>query len=213
METLWCNIKPSSGSPFLLGCIYRPPSSNIQCFNKIIDNIEKAISLNENIVILGDFNIDVSDCNHPYNSKYQSMCDLFDLTQLVKEPTRVTADTSSTIDLILTSIPSRMYGTRVIKNTMSDHYVINVVINSRIKATHKLITCRTYKNFVETSFISELSDASTDFNINMDCNIDELWQIFKMKFLSVANTHAPYRSFRAKGSSVPWVSHDIVSLI
>ena len=39
------------------------------------------------------------------------MCDLFDLTQLVKEPTRVTADTSSTIDLILTSIPSRMYGT------------------------------------------------------------------------------------------------------
>ena len=34
-----------------------------------------------------------------------------------------------------------------------------------------------------------------------------------MKFLSVANTHAPYRSFLAKGSSVPWVSHDIVSLI
>ena len=43
METLWCNIKPCSGSPFLLGCIYRPPSSNIQCFNKIVDNIEKAI--------------------------------------------------------------------------------------------------------------------------------------------------------------------------
>ena len=51
-----------------------------------------------------------------------------------------------------------MYGTRVMKKTMSDHYVINTVINSRIKATHKLITCRTYKNFVETSFISELSD-------------------------------------------------------
>ena len=47
----------------------------------------------------------------------------------------------------------------------------------------------------------------------MDSNIDELWQIFKMKFLSVANTHAPYRSFRAKGRSVPWISHDIVSLI
>ena len=106
-----------------------------------------------------------------------------------------------------------MYGTRVIKTTLSDHYVINTVINSQIKATHKLITCRTYKNFVETSFISELSDAFTDFNINMDSNIDELWQIFKMKFLSVANTHAPYRCFRAKGSSVPWVSHDIVSVI
>ena len=57
---------------------------------------------------------------------------------------------------------------------MSDHYVINTVINSRIKATHKLITCRTYKNFVETSFISELSDAFTDFNINMDSNINDL---------------------------------------
>ena len=89
-----------------------------------------------------------------------------------------------------------MYGTKVIKNAMSDHYVINAVINSRIKATHKLITCRTYKNFVQTSFISELSDAFIDFNINTDSNIDELWQIFKMKFLSVANTHAPYRISR-----------------
>ena len=34
-----------------------------------------------------------------------------------------------------------------------------------------------------------------------------------MKFLSVANTHASYRSFCAKGTSVRWVSHDIVSLI
>ena len=54
------------------------------------------------------------------------------------------------------------------------------------------------KYLVETSFISDLSDAFTDFNINTDSNIDELWQIFKMKFLSVAHTHAPYRSFRAK---------------
>ena len=76
-----------------------------------------------------------------------------------------------------------------------------------------MITCRTYKNFVETSFISELSDAFTDFDINTDSNIDELWQIFKMKFLSIANTEAFYRSICVKGSSVPWVSHDIVSLI
>ena len=65
---------------FLAVYIYRPPSSNIQCSNKITGNIEIAISLNENIVILGDLNINVSDCNHPCNSKYQSMCDLFDLT-------------------------------------------------------------------------------------------------------------------------------------
>ena len=78
IETHWCYIKSCSGNSFFLGC--RPPSSNIQCSNKITDNIEIAISLNKNIVILGDFNIDVSDCNHPCSSKYQSICDLFDLT-------------------------------------------------------------------------------------------------------------------------------------
>ena len=38
-------------------------------------------------------------------------------------------------------------------------------------------------------------------------------QVMKMKFLLVANTHAPYRIFRARGSSVPWVSYGIVNLI
>ena len=115
IEIHWCYIKSCSGNPFFLGCIYRPPSSNIQCSNKITDNIEIAISLNENIVILGDFNIDVFDCNHSCSSKYQSMCDLFDLKQLFNKTSRVTTDSSSTIDLILTSIPSRTSGTRVLK--------------------------------------------------------------------------------------------------
>ena len=72
---------------------------------------------------------------------------------------------------------------------MSDHCVINSVINSRIKATHKLITCRTYKNFDE--LISKLFDAFTDFNIKTDSNIEELRQIFMMKLLSVANIFVP----------------------
>ena len=33
IEILWCDIKPSSGKSFLLGCLYRPPSSNVSYYS------------------------------------------------------------------------------------------------------------------------------------------------------------------------------------
>ena len=76
-------------------------------YNRLVDNIEKAININHNTVILiniDDFNIDVSSENHYYYNKFMILCELFDLTQLIKEPTRVTLNTSTIIELICTTI-------------------------------------------------------------------------------------------------------------
>ena len=53
--------------------------------------------------ILGDCNINVADYSHPYFSKFQFLCDLFNFNQLVTDYTRVTIDSATIIDLICTT--------------------------------------------------------------------------------------------------------------
>ena len=121
IEACWCQIKPSKGDPFVVGCIYRP-NSLMTYFDRLINNIEKASNFNYNMVLIGDFNVDMSHCSHQYYSKMSSMCDLFNF---ITEPTRVTPHTSSIIDLIFTTIADQHIESGITKITLSDHYMIS----------------------------------------------------------------------------------------
>ena len=58
---------------------------------------------------MGDFNINMlpgaADGN---SSKLRSVCDIYGVKQLIKEPTRVTAQSQSLIDLCLTNTPDKI---------------------------------------------------------------------------------------------------------
>lgn len=55
----------------------------------------------KDIIITGDFNADVGALKlNKYTRKLKQITRLHGLTQLIKNPTRVTEDTSSTLDLI-----------------------------------------------------------------------------------------------------------------
>ncbi len=47
---------------------------------------------------------------------------IYSMEQLIKVPTRVTATTSTTLDLILTTVPSKHFKSGVIKSGISDHF-------------------------------------------------------------------------------------------
>jgi hypothetical protein len=99
---------------------------------------------------------------------------------------------------------------------MSDHYLIYTVINGgSVKKIHKTIKCRSYKDFNEADFASDLSLALDYITaIINDCNnVLFAWELFRESFLAISDIHAPYRNFRVKESASPWITHDIVKLI
>ena len=206
VETLWCKIKPVSGEIMLLCCVYRPPSSSVKYFDNMLDNIEKALNINDN-------NIDISNMSHPYYSRFMFLCELFNLTQLIDEPTRVTPQSKSTIDLICTTVPDRLIDCHVVKCTLSDHYLIAATLNSVSKSNHKIISCRTYKHFSAQNFLNDLSDNFEHFSVDINIDVNQQWDYFKNLFLLISNIHAPYRNFYAKAKSTPWVDNEIVNLI
>ena len=103
------------------------------------NNINKIDSVNNEIYILGDFNINLY-INDSYvlakknilNNKsvpsdvksYQEFCTFFGLKQLIIVPTRVATGSSTIIDHVLASFPERVTQSGVIDISLSDHQLI-----------------------------------------------------------------------------------------
>ena len=115
-----------------------PPnqSSFLEVLN---ENMNKIDSISNEIYILGDFNINLF-LNDSYifsqksmlNSKsipcdvksYYEFCTFFGLHQLIKVPTRITCNSATIIDYILSSYPERVTQQGIIDVGLSDHQLI-----------------------------------------------------------------------------------------
>ena len=119
IETLWAEVNLPKSKPFLICTIYRPSSA---C-SEWIDLFEKEVSVSQTtgseIILMGDFNIDIEPCS---NNKWLSLIQLIDLSQLVKEPTRITESTSSIIDHAYTSDIGNITECFVSSYAISDHF-------------------------------------------------------------------------------------------
>ena len=158
---------------------------------------------------MGDFNIDF---NINSNKKWWNLIELFDLSQLVSEPTRVTETSSTTIDHIYTSHPENIIEHFVPSFSISDHYPIcftRKICNKIRKNDHITTRYRCFKRFNEESFIADLSCDLDSFILDRsDINEDiSVWYGIILKHL---DHHAPCKTSRVKTNKLPqWHNQDI----
>ena len=105
IECLWIEIDILNGNNLLVGCMYRPPDSSAYLYKDFNSALDKMVTtVNKNCLetlLLGDINV-----NYLQITSHKDLKNIFSshgLKQLVKQPTRVTKDTKSLIDVILTN--------------------------------------------------------------------------------------------------------------
>ena len=99
LECIWIQIKLCNKRKILFGVFYRPPTSDSAYYSLIEDSVGLAIHSNiSNIIITGDFNI--NQLNPTSNRKINTLCNQFNLFQLIEEPTHYTKNSSSLIALL-----------------------------------------------------------------------------------------------------------------
>ena len=103
LETLWIEILLPKTKPVLVCVCYRPPHQND--FYKLFELSISNISLNSEIIILGDMNTNVDKKNKKCCLIYSMHCflNIVGLLQLITDATRITPKSSSIIDLIFVS--------------------------------------------------------------------------------------------------------------
>lgn len=100
-----------------------------------------------NIILLGDFNVNLSSsCDLSLKRKFTRLLCKFNLKNVIDVPTRLTGDTSSLIDLIITSVPSKFSSHGAYNPGISVHHLVYAAVNLwRISEKPKLKLVRDFK--------------------------------------------------------------------
>ena len=127
-------IKPQS-KPFIVTTIYRPPNANAEFFDHLEKLIKQIDDENKEMYILGDLNCNLLGKKTLFNmqtNKLNSLCELYQLSQLINEPTRVTMTTSSLIDHVVTNTPEKISHSGVVHTGISDHSLVYAIRKIRV---------------------------------------------------------------------------------
>ena len=99
LECIWVQIKSCNKRNILYGVFYRPPNSDSVYISQIEDSIGLAIDSSiSDVIITGDFNLNTM--NQTQFRKVEALCNQFNMTQCIDEPTHFTENSHSTIDLL-----------------------------------------------------------------------------------------------------------------
>lgn len=128
-EVLVLEVSQKLAKPFVLITCYRPLQGNQAEFKAKVKGVLHELGADVNIMLVGDFNIDLS--THTRSSKeLKAMSDELNLKQLVNQPTRITRSSSTIIDHIYTNIAC-VTKVGVIPINSSDHYPTYSIIKKQ----------------------------------------------------------------------------------
>ncbi len=221
LELVCIEIEPVRARPFLIFAWYRPPSAPVESFKKLEGNLEFFDRENKEMIILGDTNCDFSlKVADEYSSSLNNTAhlveiyDLFGLTQMIGEPTRVTLATSTLIDHIATNKPENVVASGVFNITLSDHYLVYVTrkFMGSTKRQRKTISTRKLKNFNSDNFLSDLGQIDWDNIVSSSKDINEAVNKWSYLLSLVIEKHAPLTEFKVSDKYSPWLTKEFKAL-
>ena len=163
-------------------------------------------------VLLGDFNVNFFDNSHPLYSKLLLISTSLSLVQVVSEPTRLSHNSCSLIDLIYLSCPSRLISCATIPPLAnSDHSGLSLTVSLRDNRRNPKRSCRKIWRYDLADYElanSMISNADWDALLSPN-NIDTCWTNWHSKFMKVMGGCIPQAVLRCR-KNLPWITKPII---
>ena len=172
------------------------------------------------IILLGDTSCDLTtkQANQPIandTTHVTSLHELFSFNQLIKEPTRVTLDTSSIIDHTATTGARNIITSGVHDVSMSDHYMVYCIrkFNGAVEKGHKTIKTNKMKTFNELAFLSDVAGINWEQMLTETDDINVLVNHWTSIFSLIIDKHAQLCEMRVSEKYCPWIDRDLRDLM
>ena len=221
-EILWVHVNAKTN--FMLGTVYRANYTDTlndkDGESKIEQNIRKASEISDNLIVTGDFNVDVRNKIHKDTVKLQNIYDTYGLAQVINKPTRVDPKSKkpTTIDHIWTNLMSKVKTSGTFLG-VSDHLGTYVKLNiTKETPKVKYIKIRCYANYNDTLLNSRLLEALSESQVeqhilhkNINFATDELIKVTK----NTIDQIAPIKIVKQKERSnyIPWYTNELHNMI
>lgn len=144
-------------------CANKPPAVTNNTFtNEMYALLDSAIANRSNVMCLGDLNCDTlhSLDGGKEGRTWLDICDIYDMVNLITEPTRICKTNESCLDIIATNAPVFELQSGTIEPGLSDHKLVYTVLNRKVMKPKTLITIGRYgasSNLMKKPLIGILS--------------------------------------------------------
>ena len=152
----------------LFCCIYRSPSSlPSRFYDKLLSECDKGIlSCHQGLMIVGDFNSDISNPSLTQTKLLNLFCTSLGLTHLILQTTRITETSNSVLDLIITNKNENFRNSSPYSFSGSDHHVVITELVPRG------IKSKKPERYIKVRNFSKLSEEMLEIALN--CNY--IWE-------------------------------------
>ncbi len=217
LELLWVEVKIGQQKIFV-GVGYRPPGMTALEVDEFLDLFSQSYEMvlnepSDAIIIMGDFNDRCThwEDNHDTSElglKFFNYLNDSNLFQLIDEPTRITEDRESLLDLIITESPGYIinFGTLPPLGDL-DHYVIfgQLKVHNPLPSKVKRIV-RHYNNADFNQLNIDLLNAPWDTAFNIYDEIDDIVDYYYGIINNCMDEHIPTREITKGKYNKPWMN-------
>lgn len=214
LEQMWLELQVSGVGRFAVGTAYRPESVTVQNAIGAIGESLDTFGSCRGIFLLSDFNVNVTATDKPNAKMLQTFMMQRNLVQLVSEPTRITDDSATTLDLLITDCPSLVKSIHLHHNTgISDHAMVIAELTMKKQ--------KPIPFYVYNRQISKIDQIAFEADLNTICweeirtlrDVNEMVLSFNHSIITLFDKHSPVRQIRVNQQSYPWITENIKILM
>lgn len=214
LEDVWVSFKVDNVS-VVFGCVYKAPSINNSFFlNELENSLFNLCANYDEIICVGDFNIDFLNVNNLSVLSFNNILDSFGLRQVVNFPTRITSHSLTLLDLVLVSENRGVCkcGSISLEN-ISDHELVYVHLNFKTEGAQAMSReYRDYKN-IDPNILNGHLQAIPWRNLYDLNSADEKVSFLNENLNILLNIHAPLKQSQNNKKPKPWITENIKIII
>ena len=199
----------------LIGVIYKPPRFTHHVFDNVFEELAFLTTKYQHTILMGDFNVNQLKKDTPaYKHLLNSFMEPLNLSQLIKDPTWITENRESLIDLIMVTSPANVKVSGVVDFLgINQHCLVYMAYGlSRQKRKPQYVMRRDYRNFSETDFKRDMEHAPWGNIYSCEENeIDQQVIVLENIYKDIIEKHAPMRQVKIwKPIPTQWLNDDII---
>ena len=201
-ECIWFKVKQNNQF-YLFGIFYSPKTSDKLFFQRLNNNLESAMDISKNNIIMGDFNEDLLNSN---NQNLKNVLLINSLNNVITAPTRDRA----LLDPVLTSFDQTVLDSGILQvpPEISDHCAtfITIPFEYSLHYTFKRkIWIYRQANYLEL----EIKINNFDWGPLHVLPLDGAVLFFNHSFLSLVNECVPSKEVTVRSDDKPWYDTEI----
>ena len=142
IECVFVEIQQKNSANIIVGCVYRPPNTDLSLFNlELLSILNKINGRNPKpTIIAGDFNIDLLKSEaHTPTGEFLNNLTSHSFMPTIFYPTRITDTTATLIDNIFFNSIMYQFKTAIVYSDISDHLPVAIHINLNLSKNSAIL--------------------------------------------------------------------------